>query len=156
MQDKENFLEALKRLEERAAQQNGLLSAADVQDALGQFAAGQEQQAAVCRYLAGQGIRVEGLEAADLRSVWDTVRGKLGGACACVLATVTAKGTPALIAAGSDEAVAAGFKAGDVIKQIAPLVGGGGGGRPAMAQAGGKNAAGIPDALAAARELLGA
>ena len=64
MQDKENFLEALKRLEERAAQQNGLLSAADVQDALGQFAAGQEQQAAVCRYLAGQGIRVEGLEAA--------------------------------------------------------------------------------------------
>ena len=100
--------------------------------------------------------QLEGLEAADLRSVWDTVRGKLGGACACVLATVTAKGTPALIAAGSDEAVAAGFKAGDVIKQIAPLVGGGGGGRPAMAQAGGKNAAGIPDALAAARELLGA
>ncbi len=64
MQDKENFLEALKRLEERAAQQNGLLSAADVQDALGQFAAGQEQQAAVCRYLKGKGICIEGLEAA--------------------------------------------------------------------------------------------
>ena len=100
--------------------------------------------------------QLEGLEAADLRNVWDTVREKVAGPAACVLATVTGKGTPALIAAGTDDAVAAGFKAGDVIKQIAPMVGGGGGGRPNMAQAGGKNAAGIPDALAAAKQLLGA
>ena len=38
--------------------------------------------------------------------------------------------------------------AGDVIKAIAPMIGGGGGGRPDMAQAGGKNPQGIPDALA--------
>ncbi|MCG9994595.1 DHHA1 domain-containing protein, partial [Enterococcus faecium] len=48
----------------------------------------------------------------------------------------------------------AGLKAGDLIKAIAPKVGGGGGGRPDMAQAGGKNPAGIPDALKAAKEWV--
>lgn len=97
--------------------------------------------------------QLEGLEAADLRNVWDTVRQKGGSAVACVIATVTSKGQPALLAAATDEAVAAGFKSGDVIKKIAPMVGGGGGGRPQMAQAGGKDASGIPAALEAAREL---
>ena len=97
--------------------------------------------------------QLEGLEAADLRNVWDTIRGKMSGASACVLATVTSKGQPALLAAATDEAVAAGFKAGDVIKQIAPMVGGGGGGRPTMAQAGGKDASGIPAALDSARKI---
>jgi alanyl-tRNA synthetase len=50
--------------------------------------------------------------------------------------------------------MAAGAHAGDLIKGIAGLVGGGGGGRPNMAQAGGKNPAGIPDAIAAAAEVL--
>lgn len=97
--------------------------------------------------------QLEGLEAADLRNVWDTVRQKGGSAVACVIATVTSKGQPALLAAATDEAVAAGFKSGDVIKKIAPMVGGGGGGRPQMAQAGGKDASGIPAALEAAREM---
>ncbi len=99
---------------------------------------------------------LKGLEAADLRNVWDTIRQKVTGPVACVLATVTSKGQPALLAGATDEAVSAGFKAGDIIKKIAPLVGGGGGGRPTMAQAGGKNPAGIADALAAARTELGA
>lgn len=97
--------------------------------------------------------QLDGLEAADLRNVWDTVRQKGGSAVACVIATVTSKGQPALLAAATDEAVAAGFKSGDVIKRIAPMVGGGGGGRPQMAQAGGKDASGIPAALEAAREM---
>lgn len=97
--------------------------------------------------------QLEGLEAADLRNVWDTVRQKGGSAVACVIATVTSKGQPALLAAATDEAVAAGFKSGDVIKKIAPMVGGGGGGRPQMAQAGGKDASGIPAALETAREM---
>ena len=97
--------------------------------------------------------QLDGLEAADLRNVWDTVRQKGGSAVACVIATVTSKGHPALLAAATDEAVAAGFKSGDVIKKIAPMVGGGGGGRPQMAQAGGKDASGIPAALEAAREM---
>lgn len=98
---------------------------------------------------------LQGLEAADLRNVWDTVHQKVVGPVACVLASVTEKGTPALLAAGSDDAVKAGFHAGNVIKQIAGLVDGRGGGRPNMAQAGGKNAAGISDALAAAKTALG-
>ena len=60
----------------------------------------------------------------------------------------------ALLAAGTDEAVKAGFKAGDVVRAAAGHVGGKGGGRPNMAQAGGKDASGIDAALAAARDLL--
>ena len=58
------------------------------------------------------------------------------------------------IAMASDEAQKAGAHAGNLIKSIASLVGGGGGGRPNMAQAGGKNPAGIPDALAKVKEVL--
>ena len=47
-----------------------------------------------------------------------------------------------------------GTHAGNLVKAIAPKVGGGGGGRPNMAQAGGKNPAGIPDALAEAKAVL--
>ena len=65
-----------------------------------------------------------------------------------VLAT-TNDGKVNLLAAMNDKALANGFAAGDLIKAIAPMVGGGGGGRKDMAQAGGKNPAGIPEALAA-------
>ncbi|WP_407389463.1 DHHA1 domain-containing protein, partial [Carnobacterium jeotgali] len=53
-----------------------------------------------------------------------------------------------------DATIKKGFKAGDLIKTIAPLVGGGGGGRPDMAQAGGKNPAGLQDALAKVTEWV--
>ena len=59
-----------------------------------------------------------------------------------------------LIVAASPNANQKGIKAGQLIKQIAPLVGGGGGGRPDMAQAGGKNAAGINDAFTAVGDFL--
>ncbi|WP_010499095.1 DHHA1 domain-containing protein, partial [Ligilactobacillus acidipiscis] len=52
-----------------------------------------------------------------------------------------------LLTAMSTACVKEGLKAGDLIKKIAPLVGGGGGGRPDLAQAGGKKPAGISDAL---------
>ncbi len=64
------------------------------------------------------------------------------------------EGKVSLLAAMTKESNEAGLKAGDLIKAIAPKVGGGGGGRPDMAQAGGKNPAGIPDALKAAKEWL--
>ncbi|MBG9982035.1 alanine--tRNA ligase [Aerococcaceae bacterium DSM 111020] len=53
-----------------------------------------------------------------------------------------------------EQAIKQGVKAGDLIKPLAKQVGGGGGGRPTMAQAGGKNAAGIPDALNAVPETI--
>jgi len=59
-----------------------------------------------------------------------------------------------LLTAIDPETIKKGFKAGDLIKMIAPLVGGGGGGRPDMAQAGGKNPAGLQDALAKVLEWV--
>ena len=59
-----------------------------------------------------------------------------------------------LLAMASDSAMKSGAHAGNLIKVIAKLVGGGGGGRPNMAQAGGKNPAGIAAALEAARAEL--
>ena len=63
-------------------------------------------------------------------------------------------GKPTLLAAGTPEAVEAGFDAGAVIKAISGNIKGGGGGKAAMAQAGGKDASGIDAALEAAREML--
>ena len=59
-----------------------------------------------------------------------------------------------LLVAVSDDKVKAGLKAGDLIKAIAPAINGGGGGRPNLAQAGGKNPAGIADALKQAADYL--
>ncbi len=58
------------------------------------------------------------------------------------------------LVANFDESVAARIAAGDVVKAIAPLVGGGGGGRPTMARAGGKDAGGLPEAIERARALI--
>lgn len=72
-----------------------------------------------------------------------------------ILVLGTAQGEKAnLLVAMNPTAVEKGLKAGDLIKAIAPKVGGGGGGRPDMAQAGGKNPDGLPDALKAAEEWL--
>ena len=61
-----------------------------------------------------------------------------------------------LISMATDGAMALGAHAGNLIKGIAGLVGGGGGGRPNMAQAGGKNPAGIDAAIEEAENVLGA
>ncbi|MCH4084022.1 MAG: alanine--tRNA ligase [Olsenella sp.] len=98
---------------------------------------------------------LKGISGKDLRNVWDTLRDKIGADCACVLAS-EADGKVALLAAATDGAVSAGFSAGNVVKEISGLVGGRGGGRPTMAQAGGKDASGIDAALDAAKKLLGA
>ena len=91
-----------------------------------------------------------------MRTAWDIVKQRAQGKpFATVLFTVNAsKGTPIMLAAGNDAAVAAGFDANAVIKGIAPVLGGGGGGKPNMAQAGGKDASKIPEAIVAAKELL--
>ena len=68
----------------------------------------------------------------------------------------TAQGERALLLAAVTDDLVGRFHAGNIIKQLAPLVGGGGGGRPDFAQAGGKDPARLDEALAAAYELLGA
>ncbi len=63
-------------------------------------------------------------------------------------------GKVTLLVMASKAAISKGAHAGNIVKQIAPLVGGGGGGRDNMAQAGGTDASGIPAAFAKAKELL--
>ncbi len=63
-------------------------------------------------------------------------------------------GKVTLLAGVTDDLIKKGLKAGDIVKQVAPVVDGGGGGRPQMAQAGGKNPKKIKEALAKARELI--
>ncbi|MHC4090559.1 MAG: DHHA1 domain-containing protein, partial [Planctomycetota bacterium] len=64
-----------------------------------------------------------------------------------------------IVAGMSKDVVAKGVQAGDLVREIAPIVGGSGGGKPALAQAGGKNPDAVPEALAQAearlREQLG-
>ena len=100
-------------------------------------------------------MRRDNADTTALRNTWDTVRNRMSEPGAIVIGTVN-EGKPVIMAAGTDEAVAKGFHAGNIIKAIAPHIQGGGGGKPTMAQAGGKNAEGLDAALDAAREMLGA
>lgn len=94
-----------------------------------------------------------GVDVGGLRNMWDVLRSRLPKPGAVVLAANN-NGTPILLAAGTPEAVEAGFDAGAIIKAVSPHIKGGGGGKAAMAQAGGKDAAGLDAALEAARKML--
>ena len=96
--------------------------------------------------------KVEGVDMNGLRDLGDQLKEKLGEGV-IVLASVT-DGKVSLLAMATDEAQKKGAHAGNLIKGIAALVGGGGGGRPNMAQAGGKNPAGVDEALLKAKEVL--
>ena len=97
-------------------------------------------------------VRVDGVDMNGLRELGDQLKTKLGEGVV-VIASET-DGKVSLMATVTDGAQKAGAHAGNLIKGIAALVGGGGGGRPNMAQAGGKNPAGIPDALAKVKEVV--
>ena len=100
--------------------------------------------------------RLDGLAGKDMRSAWDGIRDAANGEpVACVIASATPDGKVALLAGATDAAVASGFAAGNVVKAIAGMVGGRGGGRPNMAQAGGSDVSGIDAALEAAKKELG-
>lgn len=92
----------------------------------------------------------------DLRSMADMACDKLDTGVVVLAAVNEAEGKVSLVVKASKAAVAAGAHAGRVIKEAARLVGGGGGGRPDMAQAGGKNPAGVDAALAKAVEIISA
>ncbi len=95
---------------------------------------------------------VKDVDMNGLRDLGDQLKEQIGEGV--VIIASDNGGKVNLIAMVTPEAMKAGAHAGNLIKGIAKLVGGGGGGRPNMAQAGGKNAAGIPDALAEAENVL--
>lgn len=96
--------------------------------------------------------QLDGVDMNGLRDLGDQFKAKLGEGV-IVLASGN-DGKVSLMATATDGAMKQGAHAGNLVKAIAGCVGGGGGGRPNMAQAGGKNPAGIPDALAKAAEVL--
>ena len=94
---------------------------------------------------------VEGVDMNGLRDLGDQLKTKVSEGIVVIASANDGKVN--LIAMATDNAVKKGAHAGNLIKEVAPLVGGGGGGRPNMAQAGGKNPAGIADAVAKAKEV---
>ena len=98
--------------------------------------------------------RMDGRSGKDLRAVWDTIKQKSDKPMACVIFSQGDDGKVAMLAAGDDAAVEAGFDAGKVIKDIAGRFGGRGGGRKNMAQGGLTKAEAIDSALTGVRELL--
>ena len=97
--------------------------------------------------------KVPELDMNGLRNLGDQLKDNLGEGVV-ILASATAPDKVSLLAMVTDEVVKKGAHAGNIIKELATLVGGGGGGRPNMAQAGGKNPQGIDSAIAKAKEVL--
>ena len=128
--------------------ENESLKAKMAQDAVGDVM-DQVQEVKGVKLLA---VSLTDVDMNGLRDLGDQLKEKLGEGVV-VLASV-AGGKVSLLAMVTDQAQKAGAHAGNLIKGMAAIVGGGGGGRPNMAQAGGKNPAKIPEALEAAAGIL--
>ena len=104
-----------------------------------------------------KGVKLLATKVADvdmngLRNLGDQLKDKMGGGVVVLVSTTGDKAN--VIVMADDDAISKGAHAGNMIKEIAKLVGGGGGGRLNMAQAGGKNPAGADEAVAKAKEIL--
>ncbi|KGH47737.1 alanyl-tRNA synthetase [Modestobacter caceresii] len=97
-----------------------------------------------------------GLSGGDLRSLALDVRGRLGERAAAVLLASAADGKVALVATVNPAAQQRGLSANDLLRAAAPAVGGRGGGKADVAQGGGTDPSGIPAALAAVEQTIGA
>ena len=97
--------------------------------------------------------RVEGLDKAGLRTMSDQLRDRLQSGVVVLAANQDGK---ALFVVGVTKDLAGRLHAGNIVKELAPLVGGKGGGRPDFAEAGGKDPSGIEALLGKARELIAA
>jgi alanyl-tRNA synthetase len=103
------------------------------------------------------GVRVvtavaEGVDSEGLRILADRFRDSNQTAVG-VIGTIN-NGKPLIVAVVTKDLIARGLKAGDIVREVAKVVGGGGGGRPDMAQAGGKDPEKLPDALAIVPRLV--
>ena len=128
--------------------ENESLKSKAAQDALGDVM----DQVAEVKGVKLLATSVKGVDMNGLRDLGDQLKTKLGEGVVVIASENDGKVN--LIAMATDEAMKAGAHAGNLIKAIAGKVGGGGGGRPNMAQAGGKNPAGIPDAIQEAKSAL--
>ncbi len=128
--------------------ENESLKAKMAQDAVGDVM-NQVQEVKGVKLLA---VSLTDVDMNGLRDLGDQLKEKLGEGVV-VLASV-AGGKVSLLAMVTDQAQKAGAHAGNLIKGMAAIVGGGGGGRPNMAQAGGKNPAKVPEALEVAAGIL--
>ena len=95
---------------------------------------------------------ISGVDADMLRQFTDQFRQRHASGVA-VLGTVM-DGRPMIVAAVTDDLVKRGLHAGNLVKELAGMLGGSGGGRPNMAQAGGKDASRLPEALQKARDFV--
>jgi alanyl-tRNA synthetase len=93
--------------------------------------------------------QIPGANEEQLRTAIDSLK-KRAGSYGILLASAE-EDKVTFVAAVSDDLIAKGLKAGDWVREVAKVAGGGGGGRPQMAQAGGKDAAKLPDALEVAK-----
>ncbi len=141
----EGLLEEIKTLKSENEKLKSKLASNSLGDVMNQV-----QEVAGVKLLAAE---VPELDMNGLRNMGDNLKDKLGEGVV-ILVSSTAPDKVSLIAMASDEAIKKGAHAGNLIKELAALVGGGGGGRPNMAQAGGKNAAGIANVIAAAKDAL--
>ena len=89
--------------------------------------------------------QVEANDVEALRQMTDWFRDKLGSSVVVLGSVINEK--PMLVAAATDDAIKKGIHAGNLVRDAAKIVGGGGGGRPNMAQAGGRHADKLPEAL---------
>lgn len=96
--------------------------------------------------------KLDGVDMNGLRDLGDQLKEKLGEGVVVLASSMNEK--VSLMATATDGAIKLGAHAGNIVKEIASLVGGGGGGRPNMAQAGGKNPAGIDEAVAKVKAVV--
>lgn len=130
--------------------ENESLKSKAVKDALGDVM-NQVKEVKGVKLLAAS---VAGVDMNGLRDLGDQLKAKIGEGVIVLISDCDGKVN--MVAMATQGAMDKGAHAGNLIKGIAALVGGGGGGRPNMAQAGGKNPAGIPDAIAKCEEVLAA
>ena len=90
-------------------------------------------------------MRVDDTEMNELRNIGDNLKNEIGEGVVFIVSA--SQGRVNLLAMATDGAIAKGAHAGNLIKQLTPIVAGGGGGRPNMAQAGGKDPSKIDECL---------